>query len=56
MLAEIRASYALSRTKVEFSPNATQTTFPLAKKQVLIISTEHQEQDLMSSADFQKKY
>lgn len=41
--------------KVEISPHATQTSFLLAKKQVLITSTEHQERDLMSSADFQTK-
>lgn len=56
LFAEIRAAYALFRTKVEISPHATQTSFPLAKKQVLITLTEHQEQDRMPSADFQTKH
>lgn len=56
LFADIRATYALFRKKVEISPHATQTSFPLAKKQVLITLTEHQEQDWMPSADFQTKH
>lgn len=30
LVVEIKATYALFRTKVEISPHATQTSFPLA--------------------------
>lgn len=46
LIIKIKAAYTLIRTKVEISPCAALTSFPLALSLVNIISIEHQEPEL----------